>query len=348
MFCLSCFVLKFMGRCLMKKFALVPAFLASFMLVAACSSPTVSVDDGDDDDKDVVSGNDVKSSSSVNKAASSNSEDESPNSVDGESSSSSADDASSSGAAEEESSSSVTYVEEADTAVVQELLTDSVSNETNVETYEIPYHEDEFQISQYTVFFATMNPASVKDETITVYFDGLNKNANKYLLVYYLPDDFDYNSAAVSGGEATLVFKAPIKAHLADDVYPEDVYPDDEFALTHCQFTSGIDDVIHTNLKWDGVHKQVMIITSTNHKSSTILLSETSGRSLLFAQAPSWVGDAYEKSVDDTFVIPPSTIDSSAKVYFRSEKGILVTTKSGEVSEEDVENVLGGRGELIK
>lgn len=247
-----------------------------------------------------------------------------------------------------QSSSSIKYKEEADSSVVQDLLDDPVNDETNVKVYEDPFSQDDFKIAKYMVFFATMNPSSVKGEEITFYFDGLPKNDNKYIQLYYLPDDFDYNSAAVSGGEAVLVYKGLIRDHLARDLYPEDVYPEDTATgLTHCQFTSAIDDVIHTSHKWDGKHRQVMVLMPNSKGTSTVLLSETSERSLLFGSAPSWAADAYNMEVGDVFDIPASTIDSSSMVYFRADQGILVTTRSGEVPEEEIENVLGGRGELI-
>lgn len=233
------------------------------------------------------------------------------------------------------SSSSVTYKEETDRATVQEILSNNDYNKTNVEKLEDEFGPEEFGIKDYTIFFATMNPASKKGENVTLYFDGLEKYINAYLLVYYLPDDFDYNSAAISGGEAILAFKGGIGEHLEKDAFPEN-----DTTLTHTQFTTEVDDVIRTGLMWDGTHRQIMVITKTKHSTSTALLSEESGRSLLFAHAPSWTTDAYNTDRGETFIIPPSTIDSTVKVYYRAEKGILATTTSGEVDRDEVQEII--------
>lgn len=85
-----------------------------------------------------------------------------------------------------------------------------------------------------------------------------------------------------------------------------------------------------------------MVITGTKHKTSSVLLSEKSGRSLLFASAPSWTADAYGIDRGETFTIPPCTIDSTMKVFFRAEKGILATTTSGEVDRDEVQKIING------
>ncbi len=278
----------------------------SALIWTSCSTATVPNIEENEDDEDIGL---VSSSSDVVKSSSSS----------------------------EISSSSVTYKEEADSTVVQEILSDSNFNKTNVEKLEDVFGPEEFEINKYTIFFATMNPASKKGENVTLYFDGLFKYANRYLLVYYLPDDFDYNSGAISGGEAILAFKGEIGEHLLEDAFPET-----DSTLTHTQFTNEVDDVIRTGLMWDGNHKQIMVITSTDLKTSTVLLSEKSGRSLLFASAPSWTTDAYNKRRGETFTIPASTIDSTTKVYYRAEKGILATTTSGEVDRDEVQEIING------
>lgn len=233
------------------------------------------------------------------------------------------------------SSSSVSYKEEADSVVVQEILADTNFGKTNVEKLEDEFGPEEFKVNKYIVFFATMNPASREGENVTLYFDGLEKYANEHLMVCYLPDDFDYNSGAISGGKATLAFRGFIGEHLQEDAFPEN-----DTLLTHTQFTNEVDDVIRTGLLWDGIHKQIMVITGTKHKTSTVLLSEKSGKSLLFASAPSWTADVYSIDLGATFTIPPCKIDSTTKVYYRAEKGILATTTSGEVDRTEVQEII--------
>ena len=292
------------------------------MLWTGCSSDTTSVVADDEEDVGVIvssSASNVKSSSSNKSSnASSSSQVDKDDNV-------------------PESSSSATYAEEADEAVVQEILADEAFNETNVAKLEDKFGPEEFEISKFTIFFATMNPASQEGENVTLYFDGLERLANVYLMVYYLPNDFEYNSGAISGGDAILAFKGSIDAHLEEDAFPES-----DTTLTHTQFTKEVDDVIRTGLMWDGIHRQIMVITATKHKTSTVLLSEKSGRSLLFASAPSWATDAYNIDRGEAFTIPPSTIDSTTKVYFRAEKGILATTTSGEVDRDEVQEIING------
>lgn len=280
----------------------------STAFLIGCSSDTTSTNVEDDEDE-IVS--------------------EKPNSPDKEQKSSSS--------SSPESSSSKTYKEESDKAFVQEILSNESFNETNVQKLEDEFGPEEFEVSKYTIFFATMNPASREGENVTLYFDGLEKYANEHLMVYYLPDDFDYNSAAISGGDAILAFRGFIGDHLQEDAFPEN-----DTSLTHTQFTEEVDDVIRTGLLWDGVHRQIMVITGTKHKTSSVLLSEKSGKSLLFANAPSWTADAYSIDRGETFTIPPSTIDSTTKVYFRAEKGILATTTSGEVDRDEVQAIING------
>lgn len=292
----------------------------SALIWTGCSTATKpNIEDPEDDD--AIS---LVSSSSENTKKSSSSK--TPSSTESKTSSSS-----------NTSSSSVTYKEEADSVVVQEILADTNFGKTNVEKLEDTFGPEEFDIKKYTIFFATMNPASKEGENVTLYFDGLFKNDNRYLLIYYLPDNFDYNSRAISGGEAILAFKGGISEHLQEDAFPET-----DSTLTHTQFTNEVDDVIRTGLMWDGIHRQIMVITSTDLKTSTVLLSEKSGKSLLFASAPSWTTDAYNKKRGETFTIPASTIDSTTKVYYRAEKGILATTTSGEVSREEVQEIING------
>ncbi len=312
----------------MKKMILTSAIFSASLALFACSSSTSDV-------TTALSGDDAIEDETPNDDSDIRDEDHSgqKKSSSSKTTSSSEDDADD--IETDRSSSSAKYVEEADSVVVNELLENDDYNQTNVPSYAETFSDEEFNVSSYTIFFATMDSASVAGEEISFYFDGLEKNQNKYILVYYLPEDFNYNSAAVSGGEATLMFKGLIENHLN-----EDTYPSAETELTHCQFVTDIDDVIHTGLKWDGEHRQVMIMTPTGHKTSSVLLSQNSGKSLLFSKAPSWVNDAYDKSVGDTFEVPSSTIGEDPKVYFRADNGILVTTRSGEVDRDSIEAVL--------
>lgn len=203
-------------------------FGLSALLWTGCSSDTTSVVADDEEDVGVI----VSSSASNVKSSSSN-----KNSNVSSSSQVDKDDNA------PESSSSATYAEEADEAVVQEILSNETFNETNVKKLEDEFGPEEFEVNKYTIFFATMNPASKEGENVTLYFDGLEKYANEHLMVYYLPDDFDYNRAAISGGEATLVFRGFIGEHLQEDAFPEN-----DTSLTHTQFTEDVDDVIRTGL----------------------------------------------------------------------------------------------------
>ncbi|PWJ57817.1 MULTISPECIES: hypothetical protein [unclassified Fibrobacter] len=299
----------------------------SALIWTGCSTATKPLIEDDEDDDDIS----LVSSSSANEKSSGSSKTSSSSGTVKNSSSSKTPSESNT------PSSSVTYKEEADSVVVQEILADTNFGKTNVEKLEDTFGPEEFDIKKYTIFFATMNPASKEGENVTLYFDGLFKNDNRYLLIYYLPDNFDYNSRAISGGEAILAFKGGISEHLQEDAFPET-----DSTLTHTQFTNEVDDVIRTGLMWDGIHRQIMVITSTDLKTSTVLLSEKSGKSLLFASAPSWTTDAYNKKRGETFTIPASTIDSTTKVYYRAEKGILATTTSGEVSREEVQEIING------
>ncbi|SHK63140.1 hypothetical protein [Fibrobacter sp. UWEL] len=218
---------------------------------------------------------------------------------------------------------------------VEQMFNDSTFNKSNVAAYTLDFDEHQFSVSSYIVFFATMDTAAVEGERLTMYFDGLweQKDPKKYryISVYYLPDDFDYNRGTMTGGTATLAFRAPVT------IQNPNRYPDNDTTLYHSGFSTKVDDVIHTGLKWDGKHRQIMVIHSTDHTSSTALLSKRGGKSLFFKEAPSWTQEAYKLSeVGATFDIPMSRV-TGLRPSYSAENGIFVTTESGAISKSDVE-----------
>lgn len=220
-------------------------------------------------------------------------------------------------------------------AAVPYMLKDSVYKLSNVDAYKGDFNEHEFDVSSYILFFATVDSAAVEGELLTMYFDGLWEQKNpakyRYISVYYLPEDFDYNRAVLTGGEATLAFRAPVT------IQNPNKYPDNDTTLYHSAFTKEIDDVIHTGLKWDGKHRKLMVVHATEHSSSTVLLSKRGGKSMFFKKAPTWAKEAYSlDQVGAKFEIPATGTLKMAPLYC-SDEGILVTTEPGAISKEDVE-----------
>ncbi len=189
----------------------------------------------------------------------------------------------------------------------------------------ISFSTAKYSMSDYIVHIITIDSAAVAGERIAMYFDGLWVVGNIFA-IYYLDESTDFDQNILSATTATLAYRKPIYSTSSC------VFPKENENPNRCLFnrlnSNDPADVIMTGLKWDGIHRKILVIHKTEHESQNVLLSSRSGKSLAFGEAPSWTSSIFDlKSVGAAYAIPKTDV-SVYTPYYRSSGGVFATTES--------------------